>query len=67
MNPSKLRARYWRIVFFFGGVTLNFMFWEIFLPRIGLAALSRRTLSGRYKRIAIQFRVLAIQMGGLID
>ena len=66
MNPSKLRARYWRIVFFFGGVTLNFIFWEIFLPRIGLGALSRRTLSGRYTRIAIQFRTLAIQMGGLM-
>ena len=66
MDPSKLRTRYWRIVFFFGGVTLNFIFWEIFLTRIGLGALSRRTLSGRYTRIAIQFRALAIQMGGLM-
>ncbi len=66
MNPSKLRARYWRIVFFFGGVTLSFIFWEIFLPRIGLGAWSRSTLSGRYKRIAIQFRALALQMGGLM-
>ena len=66
MNPSKLRARYWRFVTFFGGVILSFMFWEIFLPNIGLGAWSRSTLSGRYKRIDIQFRALAIQMGGLM-
>ena len=33
MKASQLRARYWRIVFFFGRVTLGFIFWEIFLPR----------------------------------
>ena len=38
MKASQLRARYWRIVFFFGGVTAGFIFWEIFLPRIGLKA-----------------------------
>jgi len=46
MDPSKLRARYRRIVFFFGRVTLGFIFWEIFLPRIGLRAWSRSTRSG---------------------
>jgi len=66
MDPSKLRARYRRIVFFFGRVTAGFIFWEIFLPRIGLRAWSRSTRSGRYKRIAGQFRALAIRMGGLM-
>jgi predicted unusual protein kinase regulating ubiquinone biosynthesis (AarF/ABC1/UbiB family) len=66
MDPSKLRARYRRIVFFFGRVTAGFIFWEIFLPRIGLGAWGRSTRSARYKRIAAQFRVLAIQMGGLM-
>ncbi|MGC1378021.1 MAG: AarF/UbiB family protein [Anaerolineales bacterium] len=66
MDPSKLRARYRRIVFFFGRVTAGFIFWEIFLPRIGLRAWSRSTRSGRYKRIAEQFRALAIRMGGLM-
>ncbi len=41
MKASQLRARYWRIVFFFGGVTLGFIFWEIFLPRIGLRSWAR--------------------------
>jgi predicted unusual protein kinase regulating ubiquinone biosynthesis (AarF/ABC1/UbiB family) len=66
MDPSKLRARYRRIVFFFGRVTAGFIFWEIFLPRIGLRAWSNSTRSGRYQRIAAQFRALAIQMGGLM-
>ena len=66
MNPSKLRARYWRIVLFFGGVILAFIFWEIFLPQIGLGAWGRSTRVVRYTKIAIQFRALAIQMGGLM-
>ncbi len=66
MNTAHLRARYWRIVFFFGRVTANFMFWEIFLPKIGLRGLSRRTRSARFTKIARQFRALAIGMGGLM-
>ena len=41
MKRSQLRLRYWRIVFFFGRVTANVIFWDIFLPRIGLRALER--------------------------
>ena len=66
MNSSTLRARYWRIVFFFGQVTAGFIFWEIFLPRIGLKAWSSSTRSDRYQRIAMRFRRLAIKMGGLM-
>jgi predicted unusual protein kinase regulating ubiquinone biosynthesis (AarF/ABC1/UbiB family) len=66
MNSSMLRARYRRIVFFFAGVTAGFIFWEIFLPRIGLRAWSRSTRPGRYKKIAARFRALAIGMGGLM-
>jgi predicted unusual protein kinase regulating ubiquinone biosynthesis (AarF/ABC1/UbiB family) len=66
MKTSQLRARYWRIVFFFGRVTLGFIFWEIFLPRIGLQGLARGTRSKRYTQIATRFRALAIHMGGLM-
>ena len=66
MNKSSLRVRYWRIVFFFGKVTAGFIFWEIFLPKIGLRSWSKKTRSTRYKNIASKFRVLAIQMGGLM-
>ena len=66
MKPSQLRARYWRIVFFFGRVTAGFIFWEIFLPKIGLGGWSRDTRSDRSRRIAVRFRALAIRMGGLM-
>lgn len=66
MDASKLRARYRRIIFFFGRVTLGFIFWEIILPKVGFRRLSRRTRSERYTRIAAQFRLLAIRLGGLM-
>jgi predicted unusual protein kinase regulating ubiquinone biosynthesis (AarF/ABC1/UbiB family) len=66
MRPSQLRARYWRIVIFFGRVTAGFILWEIFLPRIGLGGWTRRTRSDRSRRMAVRFRALAIRMGGLM-
>jgi predicted unusual protein kinase regulating ubiquinone biosynthesis (AarF/ABC1/UbiB family) len=66
MTSSHLRARYWRIVFFFGRVTAGFIWWEIVLPRIGMASWSRSTRSERFRRIAVRFRALAIRMGGLM-
>lgn len=66
MKASQLRARYWRIVFFFGRVTLGFIFWEIILPRLGLGAPARRNRSERNRTTAVRFRALAIRMGGLM-
>jgi predicted unusual protein kinase regulating ubiquinone biosynthesis (AarF/ABC1/UbiB family) len=66
MKVSLLRARYRRIMFFFTGIAINFIFWEVFLPRLGLRALSRRTRSNRYRIVAAQFRALAIRMGGVM-
>ena len=47
MKASQLRARYWRIVFFFGRVTLGFIFWEILLRRVGLGGWAARGRSER--------------------
>ena len=66
MKASQLRARYWRIVFFFGRVTASFIFWEIFLGRIGLSGWANRTRRARNQAIAVRFRALAIKMGGLM-
>jgi len=66
MKASQLRARYRRIVFFFGRVTLGFIFWEIFLPRIGLGGWAGRGRSERNRKTAVRFRALAIRMGGLM-
>jgi predicted unusual protein kinase regulating ubiquinone biosynthesis (AarF/ABC1/UbiB family) len=66
MKASKLRTRYLRIMLFFTRNTLSFIFWEIILARIGFRKLTRRTRSNRFKRVAVQFRTLAIQMGGVM-
>lgn len=66
MKASQLRARYWRIVFFFGRVTLGFIFWEIFARRIGLGGVASRNRSQRNRQTAVRFRALAIRMGGLM-
>ncbi|MBE0670921.1 MAG: AarF/ABC1/UbiB kinase family protein [Anaerolineales bacterium] len=66
MKQTALRARYWRIVFFFARVTSNIVFWDIFLPRLGLGFIARSTRSNRLRGIAIRFRTLAIRLGGVM-
>jgi predicted unusual protein kinase regulating ubiquinone biosynthesis (AarF/ABC1/UbiB family) len=66
MDPARLRARYRQILTFFIGVVGGFVYWELVLPRIGLRSLTRRTRSRRYRRIAAQFRAMAIRMGGVM-
>jgi predicted unusual protein kinase regulating ubiquinone biosynthesis (AarF/ABC1/UbiB family) len=61
-----LRARYRRIVLFFGRILLSFVFWDLFLPRLGLRSLAVRTRTDRLRRSASAFRSLAIQMGGVL-
>ncbi len=53
-------------MFYFARTTLSVAFWEWLLPRIGLLGLTRRTRSGRYRRIAVEFRQMAIRMGGVM-
>ena len=60
------RARYRRIVFFFGRVILSLGFWDLLLPRLGLHSLSQRTRSKRLSAAAVQFRGMAIRMGGVL-
>ena len=66
MNASQLRARYRRIVLFFGRVTLGFMFWELLMPRLGLGGWAQRNRGARNRATAVRFRALAIRMGGLM-
>jgi predicted unusual protein kinase regulating ubiquinone biosynthesis (AarF/ABC1/UbiB family) len=61
-----LRARYRRILWFFAGVLFNLIWWDILLPRVGLRGLARRTRAERLRKIAVSFRVLAVQMGGVM-
>src|ERR1041385_5439192 len=66
MQSSRLRARYRYIMGFFARATASFIYWEIFLPRLGLRRLTRNTRSRRYTQIAAQFSAMAIRMGGVM-
>jgi predicted unusual protein kinase regulating ubiquinone biosynthesis (AarF/ABC1/UbiB family) len=61
-----IRSRYRRITFFFARILIGLIFWEWILPRIGLRGWSRRNRSRRLKSIAVQFRQLAISLGGVM-
>lgn len=61
-----LKTRYRRILWFFARVLLNLGWWDIILPRLGLRRWSRRTRRERLRRIASNFRALAVNMGGVM-
>src|SRR5664279_1313071 len=63
---SMLRTRYFRILRFFARVLLGIIWWDLILPKLGLRRLTVRSRSRRFKRIAVDFRALAIQLGGVM-
>ena len=64
-SPS-MRARYRRILRFASRYLVQTWWYELFLPRIGLSRIAERTRTKRMLRIARRFRVLAIDLGGLM-
>ncbi|WP_026552239.1 AarF/UbiB family protein [Arthrobacter sp. H20] len=60
------RARYRRIVRFAAWHLAVTWWFELFLPRIGLARVAERTRTRRMLRFAQRFRVLAVDLGGLM-
>lgn len=61
-----LKARYRRIIWFFGKVILNIIWWDLILSRLGLRGWARRTRKSRLQRAASEFRRLAVRMGGVM-
>jgi predicted unusual protein kinase regulating ubiquinone biosynthesis (AarF/ABC1/UbiB family) len=61
-----IRRRYRRIVVFFARLLLSFIFWDIFLPRVGFRRWTRQTRSSRLTQSARAFRNLAVQLGGVL-
>ena len=61
-----LRSRYRRILWFFARFLLNILWWDIILSRLGFRWLARRTRSKRMRGVAVHYRSLAIQMGGVM-
>lgn len=61
-----LKSRYRRITFFFARVIVSIILWDLILPRIGFRGRSQNTRSERLRKIAIDFRGMAIKMGGVM-
>ena len=66
MKTPRLRGRYVRILTFFAGVIIRFIYWELILRKIGFRQLAKSTRSERFRREAIRFRALALRMGGVM-
>jgi predicted unusual protein kinase regulating ubiquinone biosynthesis (AarF/ABC1/UbiB family) len=66
MKSPHLRGRYFRILTFFAGIIVRFIYWELILRYLGLRPLVRKTRSDRFRREAVRFRALALRMGGVM-
>ncbi len=61
-----MRARSRRILRFAARYLVQTWWYELFLPRVGLARVAARSRSARLERIAQRFHVLAVDLGGLM-
>lgn len=66
VGNTKTRARYRRILRFAAWQLTMTWWYELFLPRIGLEALSARRRSRRMRTFARRFHLLALDLGGLM-
>jgi len=66
MKTPRLRGRYFRILTFFAGMIVRFIYWELILRKIGFRQLAKKTRSERFRREAVRFRALALRMGGVM-
>jgi predicted unusual protein kinase regulating ubiquinone biosynthesis (AarF/ABC1/UbiB family) len=60
------RRRYRRVVRFFGGAILQFIWWEIILRGILGSGFVNRSFSRRWQRVARRYRAMAVELGGLL-
>jgi predicted unusual protein kinase regulating ubiquinone biosynthesis (AarF/ABC1/UbiB family) len=65
-DAGDMRARSRRILRFAARYLAQAWWYELFLPRLGLASLSARGRSKRLQRIARNFHALAVDLGGLM-
>jgi predicted unusual protein kinase regulating ubiquinone biosynthesis (AarF/ABC1/UbiB family) len=65
-DAGNMRSRYRRILRFAARYLAQTWWYELFLPRIGLARIAARTRSARMRRVARHFHALAVDLGGLM-
>jgi predicted unusual protein kinase regulating ubiquinone biosynthesis (AarF/ABC1/UbiB family) len=66
MKTPRLRGRYLRILTFFAGVIVRFIYWELIVRKLGFRQLAKRTRPERFRSEAARFRALALRMGGVM-
>lgn len=66
LSSKALRTRYRRILRFAALHLIQVWWFELFLPRIGLARLAAPGRSRRMRRLAQRFHKLAVDLGGLM-
>ncbi|TFD79166.1 ABC1 kinase family protein [Cryobacterium fucosi] len=65
-DVGNMRARSRRILLFAARYLVQTWWYELILPRVGLARVAARSRSARLQRIAQRFHVLAVDLGGLM-
>jgi predicted unusual protein kinase regulating ubiquinone biosynthesis (AarF/ABC1/UbiB family) len=65
-DVANMRARYRRITRFAARYLVEAWWFELTLPRLGLAGLAARNRARRLQRIAQRFHALAVDLGGLM-
>jgi predicted unusual protein kinase regulating ubiquinone biosynthesis (AarF/ABC1/UbiB family) len=65
-DVGNMRARYRRILRFAALYLVQAWWYELFLPRVGLARVAARSRPARLQRIAQHFHLLAVDLGGLM-
>lgn len=65
-DATNMRARRRRILRFAARYLVQAWWYELLLPRLGLARLSARGRAARLTRIARRFHALAVELGGLM-
>ncbi|SDR65275.1 ABC1 kinase family protein [Agrococcus carbonis] len=65
-NAAPTRARYRRILRFAARHLATMWWFEVLLPRLGLAGLAARGRAARLTRLARRFHGLAVELGGLM-
>ncbi|WP_062318526.1 ABC1 kinase family protein [Demequina maris] len=65
-DATRGRARYRRILRFAARHLIVTWWYELFLPRFGMSGIAERTREARMQRLARRFRVLAVDLGGLM-
>src|SRR5512135_2129995 len=65
-RPTQLRQRRNRIIFFWFRVLVSAFWWDVFIRNVGGRKWANRTALQRYRNHARRFRVMAIELGGVM-